>query len=204
MAYLFHIKIESINIYPLGGISNFNMPLNINPIKELLILIMGPIFQFLAYFLLLIILPNKKEIIEFYHYHILIFNLLPIIPLDGGKLLFLLLQINIPYYKSYKIIILISYLLTVTIIWHKIDLNIIITVLLVVLLVSKEYKKIKIRYEKFLLERYLKKQKYRKKRIITSEKNFYRNCTHLIKVGDKYSLEEEFLRKKYEKSQKSY
>ena len=204
MAYLFHIKIESINIYPLGGISNFNMPLNINPIKELLILIMGPIFQFLAYFLLLIILPNKKEIIEFYHYHILIFNLLPIIPLDGGKLLFLLLQINISYYKSYKIIILISYLLTVTILWNKIDLNILITVLLLVLLVSKEYKKIKIRYEKFLLERYLKKQKYRKKRIITSEKNFYRNCTHLIKVGDKYSLEEEFLRKKYEKSQKSY
>ena len=204
MAYLFHIKIKSINIYPLGGISNFNMPLNINPIKELLILIMGPIFQFLAYFLLLIILPNKKEIIEFYHYHILIFNLLPIIPLDGGKLLFLLLQINISYYKSYKIIILISYLLTVTILWHKIDLNILITVLLLVLLVSKEYKKIKIRYEKFLLERYLKKQKYRKKRIITSEKNFYRNCTHLIKVGDKYSLEEEFLRKKYEKSQKSY
>lgn len=204
MAYLFHIKIESINIYPLGGISNFNMPLNINPIKELLILIMGPIFQFLAYFLLLIILPNKKEIIEFYHYHILIFNLLPIIPLDGGKLLFLLLQINISYYKSYKIIILISYLLTVTILWHKIDLNILITVLLLVLLVSKEYKKIKIRYEKFLLERYLKKQKYKRKKIITSEKNFYRNCTHLIKVGDKYSLEEEFLRKKYEKSQKSY
>ena len=204
MAYLFHIKIKSINIYPLGGISNFNMPLNINPIKELLILIMGPIFQFLAYFLLLIILPNKKEIIEFYHYHILIFNLLPIIPLDGGKLLFLLLQINISYYKSYKIIILISYLLTVTILWHKIDLNILITVLLLVLLVSKEYKKIKIRYEKFLLERYLKKQKYKRKKIITSEKNFYRNCTHLIKVGDKYSLEEEFLRKKYEKSQKSY
>ena len=204
MAYLFHIKIESINIYPLGGISNFNMPLNINPIKELLILIMGPIFQFLAYFLLLIILPNKKEIIEFYHYHILIFNLLPIIPLDGGKLLFLLLQINIPYYKSYKIIILISYLLTVTILWHKIDLNILITVLLLVLLVSKEYKKINIRYEKFLLERYLKKQKYKRKRIVTSEKNFYRNCTHLIKVEDKYSLEEEFLRKKYEKSQKSY
>ncbi len=204
MAYLFHIKVESINIYPLGGISNFNMPLNINPIKELLILIMGPIFQFLAYFLLLIILPNKKEIIEFYHYHILMFNLLPIIPLDGGKLLFLLLQINIPYYKSYKIIIVISYLLTVTILWHKIDLNIIITVLLLVLLVSKEYKKIKIRYEKFLLERYLKKQKYKRKRIITSEKNFYRNCTHLIKVGDKYSLEEDYLRKKYEKSQKSY
>lgn len=204
MAYLFHIKIESINIYPLGGISNFNMPLNINPIKELLILIMGPIFQFLAYFLLLIILPNKKEIIEFYHYHILIFNLLPIIPLDGGKLLFLLLQINIPYYKSYKIIILISYLLTVTILRHKIDLNILITVLLLVLLVSKEYKKIDIRYEKFLLERYLKKQKYKRKRIITSEKNFYRNCTHLIKVGDNYCFEEEFLRKKYEKSQKSY
>ena len=59
MAYLLGIKIDEIYIYPLGGISKFNMDLNISIKKELLILINGPLFQYLAYLILLIIMPNR-------------------------------------------------------------------------------------------------------------------------------------------------
>ena len=64
MAYLLGIKINEIYIYPLGGISKFNMDLNISMKKELLILINGPIFQHIAYLLLLIIMPTKKDLIN--------------------------------------------------------------------------------------------------------------------------------------------
>ena len=54
-AVLFGIEIDKIYIYPLGGIVKNKMPLNISPIKELIILIMGPVFQFIAFFSLVII-----------------------------------------------------------------------------------------------------------------------------------------------------
>ena len=45
-----NIEIEKVYIYPLGGISKFNMELNTKKNIELIILIAGPIFQFLAYY----------------------------------------------------------------------------------------------------------------------------------------------------------
>ena len=103
MAYLLGIKIDEIYIYPLGGISKFNMDLNISIKKELLILINGPLFQHLAYLILLILLPSKKDIITIYHYSILSFNLLPIYPLDGGKIIKRLLHIFLRFKKIYKV-----------------------------------------------------------------------------------------------------
>ena len=138
MAYLLGIKVEYINIYPLGGISHFRMPLNINPLKELLVLIMGPIFQLFAYMILMKIFPDKQKIIEFYNWHILLFNLLPIIPLDGGKLLFLLLQKILPYYNSYRITIIISVITTtIILISNRIALNILIMLILLIILIRK-------------------------------------------------------------------
>ena len=205
MAYLLGIKVEYISIYPLGGISHFKMPLNIKPIKELLILIMGPIFQIIAYLILIELLPDNKNLIEYYHWHILFFNLLPIIPLDGGKLLLLFIQKIIPYYYSYKLLIVISIIISISIlIINKININIIITIILLVVLMIKEYKKIDIIYQKFLLERYLNNYHFKRKRIITNEKYFYRNLNHIIKLGDNYYLEKDYLRKKYEKNKKSY
>ena len=40
-SYLFKLKIKHIYLYPLGGVSVVESTLNINPIKELIILIMG-------------------------------------------------------------------------------------------------------------------------------------------------------------------
>ena len=53
MAYILKIKVDKIYIYPLGGISKFDMKLNISPLKEFLVLIAGPITQNIAYILLI-------------------------------------------------------------------------------------------------------------------------------------------------------
>lgn len=200
MAYLLGIKIDEIYIYPLGGISKFNMDLNISIIKELLILINGPLFQFIAYFVLLKILPNKKDIINIYHYSILSFNLLPIYPLDGGKLLKLIFNKIFSYKYSLKLIINLSYLiLLIILIISKKNINLFVMTSLLLILITKEYNKIDYIYNKYLLERYLNNYKFKNTKIINNINNLYRDNNHLIKEDDKYYLEKEYLEKKYKK-----
>lgn len=174
------------------------MPLNINYKKELLITIMGPIFQFIAYFILLIIFDNSY-LVKAYHYGILEFNLLPIYPLDGGKLFNLLLNYFLPYKKSLKLIIIISYSITIFILFNSkmINLNVIITYILLIVLIRKEELKISFQYNKFLLERYLNNYKFKNKKIIKNYNNFYRYKENIIKVNNKLYSEKEYLREKY-------
>ena len=200
MAYILGIKIDEIYIYPLGGISKFNMDLNISIKKELLILINGPIFQHLAYLILLKILPSKIEIINIYHYSILSFNLLPIYPLDGGKLLKLLFNKIISYKKSLKVIINSSYLvLLIILLISKKNINLFVMTSLLLVLITKEKNKIDYIYNKYLLERYLNNYKFKNSKIINNINNLYRDNNHIIKKDDNYYLEKEYLEKIYKK-----
>jgi len=205
MAYLLGFKVEEIYLYPLGGISKFKMDLNTSSKKEFLILIMGPIFQGLAYLFLIYLFPSKEHLIKLYHMNILYFNLLPIYPLDGGKLWKLLLEKLYSYQLSLKGILLISYLVLLIILYqlHPITINTLIIILFLITLITKEYKKINIIYQKFLLERYLKDYSFKKSKIITSEKDFYRGKSHLIKQNNRYVLEKEYLTEKYKNHEKS-
>jgi len=201
MGILLKVKINKIIIYPLGGISKFEMPLNINMYKELLILISGPLFQVIAYLILINMFPNYIKMISYYHYNILLFNLLPIYPLDGGKIINILLSEFIPYKKSLHVSIKLSYIIVVIFLF-KLEqnyINIIIMELLLLILIYNEYRKIEYIYNKFLLERYLKKYNFKKINIINNINNFYRDRRHLLKNNEKYYLEQEFLIKKYKK-----
>lgn len=201
-AVLLNVEVDKIYLYPFGGISKINTTQNLNIFKEFLILLMGPIFQIIAYFILINILKDYDKVINTYHYGILIFNLLPIYPLDGGKILSLLFQINIPLKKSIYISLISSTIIILGIIFFNIknlNLNIIIASIILLIKINKEYKEINYLYEKFLLERYLNKYNYKKSSLIKNPNNFYRNKRHLLKISGKYYLEKDFLEKKYKK-----
>lgn len=200
------IKVEKIILYPLGGITKLKMPLNISSIKEAMILLGGPLFQFLAYILLLLLLPSKIDTIKLYHQNILLFNLLPIYPLDGGKLLKIILDLFLPYKVSFKFSIFISYILEIVIfLFTPIKkINTFITFFFLLFLTYQESKKENIIYEKFLLERYLNEYNFSKSKFIKNSNYFYRNKKHLIKQNEKYYLEKEFLSKKYHKISENY
>lgn len=179
------------------------MPLNIPVVKELIIVCMGPVFQFIAYFILLKILPNYKDLIFLYHYSILIFNLLPVYPLDGGKLVNLIFSIKLSFRTSLYLEIFISYLTVLIIVLinkENVNINLIIIVTFLIYKITKEYTQIELLYNKFLLERYLNKYNYRNGLIINNIKSFHRDKHHLIKNKDKYYYENEFLEKFYKKS----
>lgn len=202
IAILFNIEVDKIYLYPLGGISKFNLALNESSLKEFLILISGPLAQQLTYLVLLKFLPQYEIIIKTYHYGILIFNLLPIYPLDGGKVLHLLLATTFPYKLSLIFTIRISYIVTLVfflINFSNLKLNILLITTFLLLKIKRGEDRINISYEKFLLERYLNNYSFKKSKLINNKDKFYKNSRHLIKENSKYYLENEYLAKKYKK-----
>lgn len=111
MATYFKWRIRRIMLWVFGGVMETEEHGN-RPIREeTLVLIAGPLqhaFIYAAIFMMsaLQLLPASiLDLIFYYNTIILLFNLLPIWPLDGGKLLFLLLSSHLPFKTAYHFII---------------------------------------------------------------------------------------------------
>lgn len=202
MAYLCGGKILKIFIYPLGGISKFSISYNISLWKEFLILVFGPIFQMLAWLILLFLFPDKRILITTYHFGILFFNLLPIYPLDGGKLLCLLCHFFVSYKRAFYFTIFFGYFLIFCFCYYyfiSFSFNILFLVVFLFIKLSQEFKQVPYYYEKFLLERYLNCYHFNKSKIIDSLNKFQREYRHLVKNNSFYYTEKEYLQKKYKR-----
>ena len=195
-AKFFHVEVGQIILYPLGGISQFSMDFSIAPYKELLILFMGPLFQCFAYYLLLFIF-NDRELVQSFHYGILFFNLLPIYPLDGGKILNVLFNFSFSFRTSFKLSIFVSYVCVVFFLFSQnvFQINIILTYVVLLFLIRKEELKSGVYFHKFLLERLFKNYFYSHEKWVRSEKKFYRYYKNrVIKMGKIYD-EKDYLKK---------
>ena len=204
MASIFKYETKKIVFYPFGGVSYFNHFINIPLCNEILILVMGPIFQLLGFYFLInfSFFQNNITIVKNINYSILLFNLLPIYPLDGGKILNVFINYLIPYSKSFKISYIVSYSFIFILglnFLYKPCLNLLLVIILLLVKVSLELKKYNYYLEKFYLERYLYKFKFKKTKIIRNSKMFWRDYYHLIKNDNKYLDEREFLDNKYKK-----
>lgn len=114
MARLFKWRVESIMLWVFGGVMKTEEHGNSSLRQEALVIIAGPVqnlFIYLGLYFLSAysVFPSPVlELIFYYNTAILIFNLLPIWPLDGGKLLFVLLSSYLPYRQAYHSIIILS------------------------------------------------------------------------------------------------
>ena len=207
-ARLFKYKTDKIYLYPTGGISKFTGTINQTFIKELLVLINGPLFQIITYLLIKNIYPYERSLVYLknVHYSILIFNLLPIYPLDGGKLVNLFLNKILSFRKSFNYTIYISYFVIIIFIL-KIPFNFKINYLFMILFLlyktTEEYKKRNYYFDKFVLERYLYSFNINKICIVDSIKNFKKYYKHIIKSNNKIILEKEALKEKFERKKTS-
>ena len=199
MGIIFKWKIEKIIILPFGALTIFDEGVNKSIFEEFLIAIMGPIFQIIFTFFLYFLTYND-EVVS-YSLTILIFNLLPIFPLDGSKILNLFLNEILNFKISHTILIIISVIFILTIILYS-DFNLILILILTFLLVRVllEIKNHESLFNRFLLERYLNHYNFKKSKKIYSMNlaKMKRSYKHLFFDGNRFISEHERLKKRFD------
>lgn len=159
---MFKYHIEEIRVMPFGLVTIFNKKINEPFLKDLLLTLAGPLFQ-----IFLFVFINDLQVKELNKF-LLFFNLLPIIPLDGSKILNLLLENFFSYKQAYTLTFVISILSLILLIRR--NLLVLIIVFLYSIYNYKYIKNIYYYFNKFLLERYLNKINYRQTNNINGRK----------------------------------
>ena len=207
IAKLHNFKVEKIIIYPYGGITKLSNPINTPILKELQVAISGILFQTIYYLLIVLLYKNNYireyifDLFTIYHNSILFFNILPIHPLDGSKILNLILSNFLPYKLTNKLNILISIITIIILIkinYYSFNYTTILIMTIIVDNLIKYYKNINYYFNKFLLERYLYKISYPKKKTITKIDNMYKEKYHIIKSNNEYITEKQALNHRFQ------
>lgn len=191
-AIMYKWKIEEVIILPFGGITKFQELINKPIYQEFIIAIMGIVFQLLFCYNL------SKQ----YNFLIILFNLLPIYPLDGSKILNLLMNKLSNFKFSYLFTIFVSYfflffLFFITIMFR--DLLFLMTLFSLFLQLNKIYKNKEIYINKFYLERYLYSISFKRSKIIKNINQMKRDYIHIFNYLGKYLTEKEILGKLFDK-----
>ena len=206
VAKITNLNPTMITIYPFGGITKMNHLVNTKIIKEFYVAISGILFQ-MIYYIIITILYNHNLIRDYiynlfttYHYRILIFNLLPIHPLDGSIILNLLLSKLLPYKLTMKLNIIISIITSIIIFkinYYKFNYTTILIITIITINICKYYKNINYLFNKFLLERYLYKIPTKRHKTITKIGDMYKEKYHIFKENNHYLTEKQVLKRRF-------
>lgn len=199
---LFGYKIKSVTLYPFGGITRVEKDINTSPYKELILASAGLFMQIILYVVALSF-DYKNSLFYMYNKSIFLFNLLPIIPLDGSVIVYSLLNRFTTFKNSYKAYIVVSVISLVIyiIINYKYSLNNYLIVSIFIYKIYEGIKNYKYVYNRFLVERYLKK--YHFKYISTREGNLdilKIDTYQYFKNGGKITSEREKLAEMFDKT----
>ena len=112
--YLFNYDVESVVIYPFGGVTKVNKRIHERIYKDVVISLGGIFFQILLFFLVYFlyygdfIVKSTYDMFCTYNMRVILFNLIPIIPLDGSKLLFAISTKYFSFRFSYSFMIMVG------------------------------------------------------------------------------------------------
>ncbi len=203
-------RIKRVMLLPFGGVAEMDEHGNRPLLEELVVILAGPLQHF---FLLVIAFGlyslDVLSLADFnmfweYNFFILLMNLLPIFPLDGGKLLFLLLSAKLPFSKAHRYIIVMSWVFVslcvgLLCVYNFTHINSWLILFFLSYSLFLEWKQHPYVMMRFLLERhYGKNVEYRKVAFIKANvsepllqilKRFYRGQKHRI-VVEHNSLDE--------------
>ena len=205
MAIIYKWNLSNITIYPFGGCVKFDDKINRSIKEEFIILICGPIAQLLFFFFLCflsskgLITYRNLKLIENYNYTLLIFNLLPIYPLDGGRILNLVLNYFFPYKKSNLLVIFISVTIIFISLFFYRDINYILMGILLFTEIIIYFKRQNYLYNRLLLERYINPIRFKKFKIIDNKDSMYKDKRHIILYKNKYITEKDYLNRRFKR-----
>ncbi|WAA11580.1 M50 family metallopeptidase [Fervidibacillus halotolerans] len=202
-AVFFSWKIKRIQLLPFGGVCEFEKG-GAHPLKEELVVVLSGPFQHLwmtigALFLDKLALFSSQTVDLFLQYNlmILLFNLLPIFPLDGGRLIQLSFCYFFPYIVALRRSIFLSFLILLLysiflLVFSPFHLNGWLIFCFLLFSLHDEWKKIPFIFVRFLIDRYVDqtRRRMRKKEIYVDNEtwiqnvvsHFYREAEHTITV----------------------
>lgn len=211
---LFNWKISNIRISIVGGYITYDEEIDKPFIEELIISISGILMQVMLCLTTFFLFKNNLIdnrlylLISKYNNAIMLFNLLPIIPLDGSKVVNTILSVFLPFKKVLNMLNYISLisiiLIIITLIINKINFEVS-YIMLLSILINKIIEAIKLLphvFNKFLFERYTKEKKYKKSILINGIYDFYRQKNHYSYIDRKYCNEREILHKRFDLTHK--
>jgi len=206
MAKFSGLKVGRLTIYPYGGLLELDIKINTPIWRELLVALGGVVSQTLFY-IMIILLYNIGLIREYvfnlfkmYYCNILLFNLLPIHPLDGSKIMRLILDYFLPYRIVNIINIIISIitgLLVVIFNIYKWNYTWVMIGGVVVDNLIKYYRDLNYYFNRFLLERYLYKYHFLRRKVIKNVNAMQRDKYHFFYEDGNYKSEKQVLLKKF-------
>lgn len=214
MSLFFKWNIDKINISIYGGYVTYNENID-KPFKEeFLISISGILMQSIFFFLLTML--NRVNIISIdflliirkYHYSVLLFNLIPVIPLDGSKALNVILNIFFSYKKSLNITNYVSILIVLLsivsflIFKYKVEFSYLIILSFITSSILKNIIDTPFLFNKFLFERYKHPAFYLNPFYIKDGdiKNMRRQRKNYFYINNKYVDESIILNGRFEKT----
>ena len=193
VATLLNIKVNKIKLFAVGFNAEIEDLDYTNSIKEFLVVIAGPLTYFISVWLL-----NYLYKIDFISYNAyiqahqvnkydLIFNLLPLIPLDGGRILKIIIDNFFTSKKSMIITVILSNIFLFIFMFYTINtpqwlmyIFLFITNISYLLSINKKWRL-------FLINRLMIENKFKEK--IHSKKDIYRNKNNYI-IRNNYMLNE--------------
>ncbi|NLM04646.1 MAG: hypothetical protein GX214_06470 [Clostridiales bacterium] len=126
----YNMKIVEIEFFPFGAIAKTESFFELNPTKEIIISIAGPISNIIMLFMSILIkkiMSINSDLMIFFiqaNLGIGLFNMLPILPLDGGRILRAYLNIKTDIKKSTHITVRISKIIILLMFFYSIFMNI--------------------------------------------------------------------------------
>ena len=208
---LFKYNVKKIVIYPYGGVTKLDTIINTSIYKDLLVAISGTLMQ-IIYFGFVCFLYSKGVIREYiynlfflYHKSMLIFNLLPIIPLDGFKIFNLITCKFVSFKLSNYISVVISFVTVIIFLFSDLyerNYSLILVIGILMQNIYRFYYDISYIYERFLLERYLYNIRFKDKKVVSNINRMYKNKSHFfVKNGkimdEKMILSDFFIKNKW-------
>jgi Zn-dependent protease len=110
------IPVENITIYPFGGVAAVHMPPN-EPHKEFWVTLMGPAVNFFlipVFFIFAVLFPDSSAATMCaINTGLLLFNMLPVFPMDGGRVFRSLLCKVVDYKVATRIAVRVSHVMCV-------------------------------------------------------------------------------------------
>ena len=196
LSLIFKWHIKSIILFPLGILLKFEDSLNKPLIEEFIISISGIIFQLIF----ISFIHNYYLVIS--SNIILIFNILPIYPLDGAKVINIILNKITNFKTSYFLTLQISFITIIILISLSIINKSLMFLISFIPLLINLIELITNRnnvFIKFLLERYLYSIKFKKNKYINNIKYMKRDYKHYIITENNVESENVFLKKIFKK-----